>query len=357
MRHLKNLRFILFLLCLVGAYYFHTFQRMYSLCILAIGFLLLPQPSGKKGWFLRILLSLACFAFAIYIYLGYYPNSIIQHQYGDLNVYYLDVGQGESTFIELPNGETILIDAGTYEQGPNVTSFIKKLGYTNIDYVIVTHSHADHIGGMSQVLDNFRINNIYISNPPDELNPDSYSYHHFLDLVKKYNLNLQYGYAGMDVIKNDQVQFRIISPQENFESEDLNQYSLMTRLEYGNTAFVFTGDAGYPAEFAITEGDISANVLQIGHHGGSFATSSQFLKQISPDIAIISVGKDNENNLPNVNTITSIENEGIRIIRTDESETILITSNGYNLTSLQEHFIINNQNAINLENALNLGSN
>ena len=326
---------LLAIVCFIVAFYFQATNRIYSLIALAVGLILFPNPMTKGGYLFRSILALICIGFAAYIYLGYFPNAIIQHEIGELTVHYIDVGQGESTFIELPNQETILIDAGTYEEGVNVTNYIKKLGYTKIDYVVVTHSHADHIGGMSQILPSFKVKEVYISNPTVELNPDSYSYHHFLDLIKQKQLNLQYAYTGTTIIDKDNVLFKVISPKKDANYIDLNQYSLMTYLKFGNTAFLFTGDAGYSAEYDLEAGDIQANVLQVGHHGSSFGTSTPFLKRVLPEIAIISVAAENENNLPNVNTITSIENENIKIYRTDQSGSIIVSSDGNTITNIE----------------------
>ncbi len=239
-----------------------------------------------------------------------------------MRVSYIDVGQGDSEFIELPNGETLLIDAGTNETGKNVVSYIQSLGYTSIDYVVGTHPHEDHIGGLDDVINTFDIGSVYM--PKAVANTKTFE--DVLDAIDSKGLTINTAKAGVTIIDSDGLSVKMLAPvSETYDNT--NNYSAVIRIIYGDTSFLFTGDAEELAEKEITT-DVSADVLKAGHHGSSTSSSEDFLDRVSPSIAVISCGKDNSYGHPHRETIAKFNERGINYYRTDELGTIVITSDG-----------------------------
>ncbi|HQC84144.1 MAG TPA: MBL fold metallo-hydrolase, partial [Bacilli bacterium] len=239
--------------------------------------------------------------------------------------HYLDVGQGDSEFIELPNGENILIDAGEAEYGDTVSKYISSLGYSEINYLIGTHPHADHIGGLSTVINNFKIDSIYM---PKAVTTTTI-YENLLDTIANKGLSINTGKSGVSLIDTDDLSVYMIAPNSSVY-DDLNQYSIVLMIRYKNNKFLFMGDAGTVSEGEITS-DVSANVIKVGHHGSSTASSASFVKKVSPEYAIIEVGANNTYNLPKDTIIKRWESVGAKVLRTDESGNITIISDGNNI--------------------------
>jgi len=242
-----------------------------------------------------------------------------------LSVHYLDVGQGDSEFIELPNGENILIDAGEAEYGDTVSKYISSLGYSEINYLIGTHPHADHIGGLSTVINNFKIDSIYM---PKAVTTTTI-YENLLDTIANKGLSINTGKSGVSLIDTADLSVNMIAPNSSVY-DDLNQYSIVLMIRYKNNKFLFMGDAGTVSEGEITS-DVSANVIKVGHHGSSTASSASFVKKVSPEYAIIEVGANNTYNLPKETIIKRWESVGAKVLRTDESGNITIISDGNNI--------------------------
>lgn len=244
---------------------------------------------------------------------------------GNIRVHYIDVGQADSEFIELPNDESILIDAGETEDGELVTNYIKSLGYTKINYVIGTHPHEDHIGGMSYVLNNFDFDNIYMPNATTTTK----TFENLLDTIASKNKTITEGKAGVYLINQSDLKAYMVAPVSSSYS-DLNSYSIVLKITYKNKSFLFMGDATKLSENEITD-DVSSDVIKVGHHGSSTASGPSFVVKVKPSIAIISVGKDNKYNLPSSDVIKRWEKVGAKVYRTDENGTIIVTSDGNSL--------------------------
>ena len=247
---------------------------------------------------------------------------------GLMTVTFIDVGQGDSTLIQFPDGKTMLIDAGTADNSGAVSNVLKEKHINTIDYLVGTHPHADHIGGMPAIIRSFNVKQ-YIQ--PD-MNGFSLENNYFADMLNKAlnqaGINVISAAYGYEISSGDNWTAEVLSPRENAVFEDLNDYSLIIKVTYGKTAFLFTGDAGYNAELEILDEDLSCDVLKVGHHGSFGSTCTAFLVQTDPSIGVISVGKNNENNLPNDYVLQRLTEEGVKILRTDESGTIVIQSDG-----------------------------
>lgn len=242
-----------------------------------------------------------------------------------LKVHYLDVGQGDSIFVELPNNETMLIDAAESYQSENIINYLKNLNYQKIDYVIGTHPHTDHIGGLKDIINTFEIGKIYM---PKVISTTK-TYESLLMAIKDKNLKINTAKAGTSIIDTDTLKINILAPNNSIYTE-LNNYSVVTKITYGTTKFLFMGDAEKLSENEIKE-NVTADVIKIGHHGSNTSSSIDFIKKVNAKYGIISVGLNNKYNLPKEETITNWENSGTKIYLTSTNGTIRASSDGTNI--------------------------
>lgn len=242
-----------------------------------------------------------------------------------LKVHYLDVGQGDSIFVELPNNETMLIDAAESYQSENIINYLKNLNYQKIDYVIGTHPHTDHIGGLKNIINTFEIGKIYMP----KVVSTTKTYESLLMAIKDKNLKINTAKAGTSIIDTDALKINILAPNNSIYTE-LNNYSVVTKITYGTTKFLFMGDAEKLSENEIKE-NVTADVIKIGHHGSNTSSSIDFIKKVNAKYGIISVGLNNKYNLPKEETITNWENSGTKIYLTSTNGTIRASSDGTNI--------------------------
>lgn len=245
---------------------------------------------------------------------------------GDMLVaHFIDVGQGDANFIELPNGETMLIDAGIQSSGDDIIEYIENLGYTDIDYVVSTHPHADHIGGMALVIEAFNVENIYM---PKAVST-SKTYENLLETIQNRGLSIKTGRAGVEILNTDDLNIILLAPTKE-SYNNLNNYSIVLKITYGDVSFLYTGDAEEESLEEIT-GDLKADVLKVGHHGSNTSTTKSFLEKVKPEYAIISVGAKNSYGHPNSSTLELLEEYTNNIYRTDINGTVIIRSDGVNI--------------------------
>lgn len=242
-----------------------------------------------------------------------------------LKVHYLDVDQGDSIFIELPNNETMLIDAAESYQSENIINYLKNLNYQKIDYVIGTHPHTDHIGGLKNIINTFEIGKIFMP----KVVSTTKTYESLLMAIKDKNLKINTAKAGTSIIDTDTLKINILAPNNSTYTE-LNNYSVVTKITYGTTKFLFMGDAEKLSENEIKE-NVTADVIKIGHHGSNTSSSIDFIKKVNAKYGIISVGLNNKYNLPKEETITNWENSGTKIYLTSTNGTIRASSDGTNI--------------------------
>lgn len=242
-----------------------------------------------------------------------------------LKVHYLDVDQGDSIFVELPNNETMLIDAAESYQSENIINYLKNLNYQKIDYVIGTHPHTDHIGGLKDIINTFEIGKIYMP----KVVSTTKTYESLLMAIKDKNLKINTAKAGTSIIDTDALKINILAPNNSIYTE-LNNYSVVTKITYGTTKFLFMGDAEKLSENEIKE-NVTADVIKIGHHGSNTSSSIDFIKKVNAKYGIISVGLNNKYNLPKEETITNWENSGTKIYLTSTNGTIRASSDGTNI--------------------------
>ena len=243
-----------------------------------------------------------------------------------LVVHFLDVGQGDCEFIELPNSQCMLIDASTKEYGDDIVEAIKGYGYSEIDYVIATHPHADHIGGMSEVINSFDIGKIYMP----RTSSNSKSFEGLLTSISNKNLSINTAKTGTTIYSDNGINIEILSPISSFY-EETNDYSAVVKLEYGESSFLFMGDAEKPVENELIEKygyDLDVDVLKAGHHGSRYSSSTEFLDYVTPEYTVISCAKDNSYGHPHSETIKRLNNVNTQIFRTYELGNITVSCDG-----------------------------
>ena len=238
---------------------------------------------------------------------------------GNLEVDYIDVGQADSILVRNED-QTMLIDAGTNEQGKTVVEYLNNLGVTKIDYLIGTHPHEDHIGGLDDVIKNFEIGSIYMP----KIETTTKTFEDVLDAIEEKGLTVTEPKKD-DVFKVGGAICTIMT-DPILDKDNLNLSSIIIRLEYGKNSFLFMGDAETENEETITWP--KTDVLKVGHHGSNTSTSEEFLNQVQPKYSVIMVGKDNSYGLPKQETIDKLKNIGSTVYRTDEEGTIKIITNG-----------------------------
>ncbi len=249
-----------------------------------------------------------------------------------LEVNFFDVGQGDAAFIETPAGHQIIIDGG-----PD-NSILEKLGEEmpfwdrTIDLVVLTHPEHDHISGLLEVLERYEVEKVLWTG----ILRDTAEYREWTRLLDEEGTEVTTALSGQKIISSDAV-FTVLFPQEDLSGREVsntNNSSVILRLVFGETSFLFTGDAYQSVERKLIAGgeDIAVNVLKVGHHGSKTSTAEDFLAVLSPETAVISVGRDNSYGHPNTEVLELLDKYDINVLRTDRHGDIKMVSNGSNIT-------------------------
>ena len=245
----------------------------------------------------------------------------------NLVVYFLDVGQADAAILQCGD-EVMMIDGGESSDSSLIYSYLTKtLGITHIDYMIATHPHADHIGGLSGALNACSVGVVY--SPVRSY--DSKQFSSLVKYVQKQGRELTVPEIGDSFTFGDaQVQF--LSPMKEYSN--INDCSIVVRITHGNNAFLFTGDAEWDAEHDMMDSgyDLSAAVLKVGHHGSDTSSSYVFLREVMPKYAVISCGKDNSYGHPTEDVLSRLRDVGAQIFRTDLQGDVVFVSDGTTLS-------------------------
>jgi len=250
---------------------------------------------------------------------------IVADAEGDMVIHFIDVGQADATFI-VTDGGTMLIDAGSRRSGPRVVEYLQELGIEEITYVVATHPHEDHIGGMDLVLNAFTIGTV----PLPDISHTTATYERMIEAIETHNIPTYAPLAG-HVFEMGGAVFTVIHPTHNDNGRNLNDWSISKHVAFGNFSMVTTGDAEIPAEreMIATGLNLSAEVLRLGHHGSRTSTTQEFLDAVDPSIVIIQVGADNRYGHPHQEVMDRLT--GMRIYRNDHHGDIVLTTDGTNI--------------------------
>lgn len=265
-------------------------------------------------------IAVICYIFSLYSNQeeAYSNKNVVS---SNLQVYFLDVGQADSILITNQD-HYMLIDAGNNEDGPKLVKYLKnELGISEFDYVVGTHPHEDHIGGLDDIINNFEVNSIYLP----EVMTTTKTFEDVLDAIDQKNLQITVLEIG-EKFKLGEADFEVI--YTGTDESDLNNCSIVLKMIFGNYSYLFTGDATEKVEKTILNNNIDVDVLKVGHHGSSYSTSDDFLKKVTPEYAIISVAKENSYGHPSNDTLNRIKKYTDNIYMTSEKGTILIDSDG-----------------------------
>lgn len=246
-------------------------------------------------------------------------------------VHYIDVGQGDSVLIQV-NNKNLLIDAGPKDSKENILSYLKSLDILKLDYIIATHPHEDHIGNMSSIINKYKIGKFYAP----RIQHTTTAFEKMIESLISKNLKINVIKKGTDTIDlGENIQINVLSPN-NDEYSNLNNYSPIIKIEYGNNSFLFTGDAENQVEEEVLalKSNIKADVLKVGHHGSSTSTSQSFFNAVNPSIAVISLGLDNKYGHPNDKLIDLLNSNNTIVYRTDLYGTIILSSDGNEITNI-----------------------
>jgi len=243
---------------------------------------------------------------------------------GLLQVHFIDVGQADSILVIAPNGETLLIDGGNGDDGSKLVSYVKSQGVKALSAIVATHPHEDHIGGLDTIIHSFPPKQVYLSNGTSTTK----TFEDFMTAVNASGAKKIRAKAGVK-LEVSGISGLFLAPNSD-QYEDLNNYSAVLKITFGQVSFLLTGDAEDVSEAEMLKNGqvLKAAVLKVGHHGSTSSTTSEFLKAVSPKYAVISVGVKNDYGHPAEVTLKKLANAGVQVYRTDQDGTVVATSDG-----------------------------
>jgi len=245
---------------------------------------------------------------------------------GILAVHFQDVGNADSVFIQLPDGKTALIDGAERENAGDIIRYIKQCGAEKIDYLIATHPHSDHIGGLSEIIDTLEIGQVFM---PNAVHTTS-DFENLITSIENKNIPVTMAKQGVLLFSGEGYSAECLSPLKS-EYENLNNYSTVVKLTYKEKSFLFTGDAEKEVERELVEKygySLKSDVLKAGHHGSDTSSCKEFLGAVLPEITVISAGENNDYGHPHKEVLERLDDIGTEIMRTDELGTVVIKTDG-----------------------------
>ncbi|MDO4841545.1 MAG: ComEC/Rec2 family competence protein [Phoenicibacter congonensis] len=244
---------------------------------------------------------------------------------GELKVRFVDVGQGDCALISFDN-HWMMIDGGKPSASSVVHTVLNRLGVTEIEYMVASHPDSDHSGGLAGALNLVKVDHFMCSTTES----DTTTWKNIKKQVEEQGLEIEVPKVG-DTFKLGDATVTILGPTDTFESDNNN--SIVLRIDYGNKSFLFTGDMEHESENSMLKAgtNVKADVLKVSHHGSRTASSVKFLKQVSPEYAVISCGKDNDYGHPHEETLKHLKKVNTTVLRTDELGDIIFTTDGNSL--------------------------
>ena len=244
-----------------------------------------------------------------------------------LIVHFIDVGQGDSALIE-SDGEFALIDGGEYNESTKLLSYLSSQGVEELEFIMSTHPHSDHCGGLAEVIRNFDTKTLICPKTDN----DTSAWEYTMDAADERGVSYTNPLPG-DKFTVGSTTITVFAPDSDAVYEDLNDYSIVCKAEYKDTSFLLTGDASKEVETSLLDSnfDLSADILKCGHHGSRTSNSKAFISAVNPSAAIISCGTNNTYGHPHTETLNTLEKLNIPVYRTDTDGVIVVSSNGKQL--------------------------
>ncbi len=246
-----------------------------------------------------------------------------------LKLHFLDVGQADCILLQTPDGKNLLIDAGNNSDSATILAYLRGQGIQRLDIVVGTHPHEDHLGSLDTIINNFKVGQVVMP----KVTTTTETFRSVLLAIKAKGLKITTAQAGLKLDLGPQLTASLLAPN-SASYQDLNNYSAVLKVTYGQTSFLFTGDAEELAEQEMLASgqDLRADLLKVGHHGSKSSTGKKFLKAVQPKYAIITVGTDNKYDHPARATLSRLSAAGVTVYRTDTNGTLLVESDGTSLT-------------------------
>jgi len=271
---------------------------------------------------------LTCLLIIFTIFLTACGNVEYDVENSTLKVHFIDVGQADCILIQAPTGENMLIDAGNNADADTIISYLDDQRVRKIDVLVGTHPHEDHIGSLDTVIDTYDIGKIYMP----KVTNSTKTFEDVLAAIQNKGLKITTAVGGTNISFSPDTKVELLAPNSS-EYDELNNYSAVIKLTYREISFLFTGDAEDISENEMmAKGyDLKADILKVGHHGSNSSTTEEFLEAVGPTYAVISVGKGNDYGHPHKEVLTRLSEAGIKIYRTDESGTVVFSTDGANI--------------------------
>lgn len=247
--------------------------------------------------------------------------------YNNLEVSFIDVGQGDAILVKTPMDKYVLIDAGSQNNEKEFTEYLKKNKIDTFSAVIATHPHEDHIGNLDYVIRKYDVLNVYMP----KVTANTASFRNLMEEIKNKGLKIKKAEAGTSFTV-DGVEFLFLAPNKE-KYKDLNNYSAVVKITYKDKSFIMMGDAEKLSEYEIIDRnfDVKADVIKIGHHGSTSSSSRRFIKLVNPEYAVIMCGKGNDYGHPHREIIDMLKKSNIKTYRTDVYGTIKFIVDGKTL--------------------------
>lgn len=258
-------------------------------------------------------------------------DTVLNEESPDFAVHYIDVGQGDCSLV-VCDGKTMLIDAGENGHEEDVINYLHSQSVEKLDYIIASHQHSDHIGGLAEVIEEFGADTLIMPRLTKAQTPTNSTYTAFLKAIQNSDMKVLSSKVG-DIYQLGSATFEIYGPVTD-DVEDINSMSIIMKVTYGENTFMFTGDAEKDEELEVvdTGADLDCDVLKVAHHGSKTSSCKEFLAEVTPEICVIQVGENNDYGHPHEAPLKRIKSYTEEIYRNDICGDIVIYSDGRNLT-------------------------
>lgn len=258
-------------------------------------------------------------------------ESVTEPELTDMTATFIDVGQGDSALVELPDGKVMLIDAGEASASQSVLDALEEAGVDEIDYLVATHPHADHIGGMEAVLGAYDVGEVWMPDAPDTTE----TYEGFLDAVDAEGCPVEEVVAGEEIVGEDAgYTVDVLAPSDDVDSEDMNDYSAIVKVTYGDTALLFTGDAS--AQEIVDANPGHVDVLKAAHHGSETGTNTEVMTETTPEFVVMSYAEGNSYGHPDQSALDAVSAAGATAYSTAANGNVTAVSDGEDVTVTTE---------------------